>query len=442
MKTIRIVIAVILVLIMSIAWFSQTRRTFSDSVNMRDLESMGDKYLEKNLFQKAVESYQEIVVNQPNTNIYKKLLTAIKYGYEDSIYTLNETENIMFEACKKFPKETYFWESIIGFSFEEKDYKNAYIYLKRAKKAGIKSDTISDLEQSISYSFAFKSRVYTQFSRSPEGYYTVSDGNNWGIINTNGDTYYDQNYTYASPMGMDRIVVLSTEKDTRVYDKDGVVLAYLPKDIKNVKAIEGVIVPAETSSGWRFYQYEEDDYISDSYDDITSFTDGVAAIKDSDVWTLVNDNMELLSDKTFDDIKLYDNGTLSYDGIMIASENSEYGIYSKDGNKLNDFSCKDADKYLGGAIAFENDSGKWGFVDDNGNVVIEPKYDKAKSFSNNLAAVSINGKWGFIDAEGRLVIDYQFLDADYFTVDGMVMVSETKGQFFTLNLRFPEVLDY
>lgn len=442
MKIIRIVIAVILIFVMSLAWFSQAKSSLSESVNIHEFETQGDKYLEKKLFQKAVESYSEVVVSRPDKSVYEKLLEAAKSGYKDSIYTLKETENIMFGACKDFPKEPQFWEDIISFSYEEKDFKNSYNYLKKAKKSGIRSETLSELEQDISYSFVFTSRVYTSYSRSPEGYYTVTDGNSWGIINTNGDSFFSQSYTYASPMGIDRTVVLSTEKDTRVYDEDGVVLAYLPKEIKSTKAIEGCVVPVALSSGWKYYQYEKDEFISDLYKDLSSFSNGVAAVKSDETWALINADIEKISDQSFDDIKSFDNGTVSYDGIMIASENSKYGIYDADGKKINDFICKDADVYYGGAIAYEDETGKWGFVDKNGNVIIEPKYDKAKSFSNNLAAVKSNGKWGFIDTEGRLVIDYQFLNADYFTKDGMVMVSETEGQYFTLKLRFPDVLDY
>jgi len=37
-------------------------------------------------------------------------------------------------------------------------------------------------------------------------------------------------------------------------------------------------------------------------------------------------------------------------------------------------------------IAFKNNN-KWGFVNEEGKIVIEPQYDNAKSFSYGLAAV-------------------------------------------------------
>jgi hypothetical protein len=48
---------------------------------------------------------------------------------------------------------------------------------------------------------------------------------------------------------------------------------------------------------------------------------------------------------------------------------------------------------------------KWGFIDKNGKVIIEPQFDavpryngsnERTSFNNGLSPVKINGKWGFI----------------------------------------------
>ena len=53
-------------------------------------------------------------------------------------------------------------------------------------------------------------------------------------------------------------------------------------------------------------------------------------------------------------------------------------------------------------------------VDEDGEELIAPAYDEARSFSGGVAAVCQNGLWGFIDEEGQLVVDFQFADAGYF----------------------------
>jgi hypothetical protein len=57
---------------------------------------------------------------------------------------------------------------------------------------------------------------------------------------------------------------------------------------------------------------------------------------------------------------------------------------------------------------------KIGFVDAQGNLKIPAEFDDALFFQDGLAAVETGGKWGFVDADGRQVIRPQFEEAYYF----------------------------
>ena len=66
--------------------------------------------------------------------------------------------------------------------------------------------------------------------------------------------------------------------------------------------------------------------------------------------------------------------------------------------------------------------------------MIPPTFIEAKSFSNGLAAVSDGKYWGFINEDGDLVIDYQFLDVDYFNAEGTCMVESGMDTWQLLSL--------
>lgn len=85
-------------------------------------------------------------------------------------------------------------------------------------------------------------------------------------------------------------------------------------------------------------------------------------------------------------------------------------------------------------IAFKRD-GKWGYINGEGEILQEPKYPIAKSYSEGVAAVCINGKWGFIDKNGDMVIDTQFNAADYMNSDGGCFVLDAGGDWRFLKLR-------
>ncbi|MBN9657722.1 MAG: WG repeat-containing protein [Acidobacteria bacterium] len=56
-------------------------------------------------------------------------------------------------------------------------------------------------------------------------------------------------------------------------------------------------------------------------------------------------------------------------------------------------------------------AGKFGFMDNHGNVVIEPRFDEARDFFHGRAAVHWKGKVGFVNEQGQMAIPARFDDA-------------------------------
>ncbi len=75
---------------------------------------------------------------------------------------------------------------------------------------------------------------------------------------------------------------------------------------------------------------------------------------------------------------------------------------------------------------------KYGYIDPAGKPVIQVQYDRAKSFSDGLAAVMIYSnyqkKWGYIDRTGRFIIFPRFDEASDFS-DGRAIVKKDNHQF-------------
>lgn len=71
---------------------------------------------------------------------------------------------------------------------------------------------------------------------------------------------------------------------------------------------------------------------------------------------------------------------------------------------------------------------KWGFIDWKGHVIVEPKYQNARSFSDGLAAVKRDGMWGFIDSTGNEVIEPKFFNVGSY-VDGIVPFRNNAGKW-------------
>lgn len=77
-----------------------------------------------------------------------------------------------------------------------------------------------------------------------------------------------------------------------------------------------------------------------------------------------------------------------------------------------------------------HDSSKWGYLNENGEEIIELKYDFTNTFKRGIAAVKLNGKWGFINKNGKQISAFIY---DEHIINNF-WVAEDIGYYFHDNL--------
>lgn len=79
-----------------------------------------------------------------------------------------------------------------------------------------------------------------------------------------------------------------------------------------------------------------------------------------------------------------------------------------------------AGEFADGLLAIQI-RGKWGYVNSTGKIVIEPKFDQVKAFSEGRAAIGVDQgrykktRWGFINKAGSILVEPQFEDVGLFS---------------------------
>ena len=72
---------------------------------------------------------------------------------------------------------------------------------------------------------------------------------------------------------------------------------------------------------------------------------------------------------------------------------------------------------------------KKGFINKTGTVVIEPRFESARSFAEGLAAAkNSDNKWGYVDETGKWVIEPQFTNAMNFS-EGLARTQVGGGKY-------------
>lgn len=72
--------------------------------------------------------------------------------------------------------------------------------------------------------------------------------------------------------------------------------------------------------------------------------------------------------------------------------------------------------------------GKWGFINNDGSVAIEPKYDFVYQFYKGAAIVKFKGKWGVINTNGEFLINPEYYKVERIEREGAVFFYVYKPQ--------------
>ena len=97
---------------------------------------------------------------------------------------------------------------------------------------------------------------------------------------------------------------------------------------------------------------------------------------------------------------------LSLPFLFFSCTSNIYNVEVSDIRELTDFN-----EDLAGVLVGDY----WGFINTNGDFVIEPQYRNIRAFNDKLAAVQLNNKWGYIDTKGNMIIPAQYEDAKIFS---------------------------
>jgi hypothetical protein len=89
-------------------------------------------------------------------------------------------------------------------------------------------------------------------------------------------------------------------------------------------------------------------------------------------------------------------------------ENDMWPLESEGLKTANDNTSKTGSKSDEGDLFYIIQNDKYGYIDKDGNVIIQPLFDQAFDFSEGYARVVIGKKYGFIDKNGTIAIKPEY----------------------------------
>ena len=170
--------------------------------------------------------------------------------------------------------------------------------------------------------------------------------------------------------------------------------------------IDMSLIPVYDGKRWGFVDQKGKYVINPQFKDAYYFQNDIARVISSDGLTgYISKNGKFIVTPKFID------GTDFNDGLaIVVSVGGHPTCIDKEGKEVFKLStAKWVSSFSEGLSAFSTKEDKIGFVNKQGEIVINPQFEDFEPFSEGLAAVcDKNNKWGFVDTKGNLTINYQF----------------------------------
>ena len=286
------------------------------------------------------------------------------------------------------------------------------------------NEKIEEISDAIKYEYQLDYNTYNTVREYQYGYCAVKKEEYWGYVNRFGSQNTTAKYKNVNEYNGQGYAPV-TDKNGEVYfiDADGDKATPTFEGAKQA----GVLIDNRTAvqMGNEKYVYmnmEGKQLFDQEFDYASAMNESISAVKSGDKWRLFNAEGNSFGDE-YDDVILDESGIACRNKRLFVKQGDEYHLINESGNRVGELSFQDAKLFRGDCPTPVKIDDQWCFIDTNGNLISDKKYDDAMPFFFDLAGVCIDGKWGFVDKDENVVIEPQFSGTKCFNGKGSCFVN-------------------
>lgn len=233
----------------------------------------------------------------------------------------------------------------------------------------------------------------------------------------------------ACKNGVDEIKFFPVKsgKDFEYIDREGKII--INPQFSEASVFRNGLALVQTSvenPKWGFIGEDGKYVINAAYKSATVFSDDLAWVISENAAPTAIDNKGAVKITLQDaeSVKIFKEGLAAYS--VIDSTGVKWGFVNKEGKVTINPQFTYVGNFNNGNCAVANKEGKWGYIDKKGTLTINYQFDRAKEFANGKAVVFLSGKAGVIDEKGKYTINPQFSDMRN---DGEAFLVEQDGKW-------------
>ena len=384
-----------------------------------------NNYYSRKLYDPAIDNYKKALSCKETKSCRYKMLQAYKkrsqdmetYGSEANNEYIDELESVFSKYSDDYKLAIQLSDAMK----KDEDYEEAYKVLVKAKQNGSDNKALNKRMRKLKYMNHLDETGVSDHRPFYDGKSSVFKGMGWATMDAEGTLENGFENKYQNQMNSDGCLLVQKSKEVLLYDGDEKVLGRFGTEVEDATMYSENRIAIKVNGKYRVYdktgkkKYGEYDYIS-------TFKDGKAVVLENGRWSLIDASGEVIKKLNFDKVIFDNGGFYSNSDVIVASKGNKYSLYDEDFKKIIEEDYDEIDKPTSDRLYAVKKDNFWGFINDEGDMIIKPRYEGAKSFSNGIAAVKKDGKWGFINKKNQLIVKNEYEDADYFTSKGTCFV--------------------
>ena len=278
--------------------------------------------------------------------------------------------------------------------------------------------------------------LYDSVKPYQEGFASVLSNGYWGVINKNGEKVVDHLYENISSF-VNNIALVSFKGGSDktymgVINTKGELIT--PLKYQKIKPFYNQYTYVQINNKWGMIDDLGNEIIPPEYDGILELNNGII-LKNNNQSVLISrlGQKQCLSYNIIDYGigPYYENGFFN-EGLARIQQNEKWGFINKNGDLVINAEFDTAYKFCNERALVKMES-KWGFIDKQGRIAITLKYEAAHSFQEDLAGVKLNGKWGFIDKTGKTIIPFVFNHLEESFNEGIAFMQDAEGDYVSID---------
>lgn len=415
MKTKRWMLILVMLVVCIVSWYLAVLA--ASGIETKEYQKLlveeADKLASKELYVRAIPAYQKALeyTTDANTEIETRLMESyLAFGEYDSYAAFVEKRVIKGTATEKE------YLTVAQYYIDNMRLEKAMELLQKGIQR-LDSAALEDMYEANRYGYSLRLTNYEEIIPTADNSYMPAfDGKKWGYIDSTGRVQTAFQYDLALPFNSRGYGVVSYNGKYYVITKSGARYGVDETGITDVYAISYDYILAQVNGSYSYYNFDFQCITSENqYEEITANACGLAAVKKNGFWGIITDGGSVVVDFILEDVAVNSLGAVYSNNTAMVQMDGKWYLVDTKGRKISEtgyFGAKAPESE--GFVAVSNEEGKWGFINRQGELVIDYQYDDAYSFSQHLAAVQIGADWGYISEKNKLVIEQFMRDAKPF----------------------------